>query len=122
MHFEEIVTDGLRDTLRRNGYHVLLGNSEFGPEDEEALVTEFLSRRVDGAYLTGSTHTEHTRQMLRENSVPTVKIASLPQDPVDMAVGFLLAQVEATISLSGRRFAASGPENQSPPEKTLLSV
>lgn len=81
-------TDGLRDTLRQHGYHVLLGNSEFDPEDEEVLVTEFLSRRVDGIYLTGSTHTERTRQMLRENAVPTVEIASLPDDPIDMAVGF----------------------------------
>jgi LacI family transcriptional regulator, gluconate utilization system Gnt-I transcriptional repressor len=81
-------TDGLRDTLRLHGYHVLLGNSEFDPDDEEALVTEFLARRVDGIYLTGSTHTEGTRQMLRENALPTVEIASLPEDPVDMAVGF----------------------------------
>lgn len=35
-------TEGLSGTLRRHGYHVLLGNSGFEPEDEEALVTEFL--------------------------------------------------------------------------------
>ncbi|WP_081815722.1 LacI family DNA-binding transcriptional regulator [Phyllobacterium sp. UNC302MFCol5.2] len=98
-------TDGLRDTLRRNGYHVLLGNSEFEPEDEEALVTEFLSRRVDGIYLTGSTHTERTRQMLRENGVPTVEIASLPQDPVDMAVGF--SNYDAAYAVT-RMFAKQG--------------
>lgn len=81
-------TDGLRDALRLHGYHVLLGNSEFDPIDEEALVTEFVARRVDGVYLTGSTHTEGTRQLLRDNAIPTVEIASLPEDPIDMAVGF----------------------------------
>ena len=81
-------TDGLRDTLKQHGYHVLLGYSEFDPDDEEALVTEFLSRRVDGIYLTGSTHTPGTRRILRENGIPTVEIASVPEDPVDMAVGF----------------------------------
>jgi LacI family gluconate utilization system Gnt-I transcriptional repressor len=81
-------TDGLRDTLRLHGYHVLLGNSEFDPLDEEALVREFVGRRVDGVYLTGATHTEGTRQLLRDNAIPTVEIASLPEDPIDMAVGF----------------------------------
>lgn len=81
-------TDGLRDALRPHGYHVLLGNSEFDPIDEEALVTEFVGRRVDGIYLTGSTHTEGTRRLLRDNAIPTVEIASLPEDPIDMAVGF----------------------------------
>lgn len=81
-------TDGLRDTLKQHGYHVLLGYSEFEPEDEEALVIEFLSRRVDGIYLTGSTHTSGTRRILRDNGIPTVEIASIPEDPIDMAVGF----------------------------------
>lgn len=81
-------TDGLRNTLRLHGYHVLLGNSDFEPVDEEALISEFLARRVDGIYLTGSTHTDRTRRMLRDNRIPTVEIASLPEDPIDMAVGF----------------------------------
>lgn len=80
--------EGFNQVLRARGYHLLLGNSEFVPEDEEAIVVEFLSRRVDGIYLTGSTHTERTRKLLRDNAVPTVEIASLPEDPIDMAVGF----------------------------------
>ena len=80
--------DGFSRALRTAGYHLLLGNSEFAPADEEEIVTEFLARRVDGIYLTGSTHSERTRKLLRDNSVPTVEIASLPEDPIDMAVGF----------------------------------
>jgi len=80
--------EGFSRVLRAGGYHLLLGNSEFVPEDEEAIVVEFLARRVDGIYLTGATHTERTRKLLRDNAVPTVEIASLPEDPIDMAVGF----------------------------------
>jgi LacI family gluconate utilization system Gnt-I transcriptional repressor len=80
--------EGFSRVLRAGGYQLLLGDSEFVPEDEEAIVIEFLARRVDGMYLTGSTHTERTRKLLRDNAVPTVEIATLPEDPIDMAVGF----------------------------------
>jgi LacI family gluconate utilization system Gnt-I transcriptional repressor len=80
--------EGFNRVLRARGYHLLLGNSEFVPGDEEAIVVEFLARRVDGVYLTGATHTERTRKLLRDTAVPTVEIASLPEDPIDLAVGF----------------------------------
>ncbi|CAH1687816.1 LacI family gluconate utilization system Gnt-I transcriptional repressor [Hyphomicrobiales bacterium] len=80
--------DGFGHVLKARGYHLLLGNSEFAPKDEETIVAEFLARRVDGIYLTGATHTARTRKMLRDNAIPTVEIAILPKDPIDMAVGF----------------------------------
>lgn len=80
--------DGFGRVLRESGYQVLLGNSEFVPADEEAIVVEYVGRRVDGLYLTGSTHTPRVREMLRAHRIPTVEIATLPQDPVDVAVGF----------------------------------
>ncbi|CAH1657990.1 LacI family DNA-binding transcriptional regulator [Chelatococcus asaccharovorans] len=81
-------TEGFSRALKARGYHLLLGNSDFIPEGEETIVAEFLARRVDGVYLTGATHTAKTRKMLRDNAIPTVEIASLPEDPIDMAVGF----------------------------------
>jgi LacI family transcriptional regulator, gluconate utilization system Gnt-I transcriptional repressor len=80
--------EGLSTTLRASGYQLLLGNSRFRPEDEEAIVTEYLARRVDGIYLTGGNHTERTRKLLRDNAVPTVEVVSLLDDPIDMAVGY----------------------------------
>lgn len=80
--------EGLSNTLRASGYQLLLGYSAFRPEDEEAIVVEYLARRVDGIYLTGANHTDRTRRLLRENAIPTVEVVSLPDDPIDMAVGY----------------------------------
>lgn len=97
--------EGFGCSLRAHGYHLLLGNSEFVPENEEALVVEFLSRRVEGLYLTGATHTENTRKLLRERNIPTVEIACLPQEPIDLAVGF--SNFDAAFAVT-RMFAAQG--------------
>lgn len=97
--------EGFGRVLRAGGYQLLLGNSEFVPEDEEAIVIEFLARRVDGIYLTGSTHTDRTCKLLRDNAVPTVEIACLPEDPIDMAVGF--SNFAAAYAMT-KLFAAQG--------------
>jgi len=80
--------EGMSDRLRLEGYQLLLGSSGFSVEEEEALVVEFLSRRADGIYLTGTTHTKRTRNLLLRSAIPAVEIASLSDDPIDMAVGF----------------------------------
>ncbi len=79
--------DGLSTVLHDHNYQLLLGNTDFSKEAEEHLVTEFLARRADGIYLTGSTHTERTRSLIRSAGLPAVEVATLPRDPIDMAVG-----------------------------------
>jgi LacI family gluconate utilization system Gnt-I transcriptional repressor len=81
-------TGGMARVLRSRGYQLLLGGSNFSVEEEESLILEFLSRRADGIYLTGTSHTDHARRMLKESRVPVVEIASLDGEPVDMVVGF----------------------------------
>lgn len=81
-------TGGMAKILRGRGYQLLLGSSNFSVEEEEALVVEFLSHRADGIYLTGTTHSERTRRLLRETGVPVVEIASLSGDHIDVVVGF----------------------------------
>lgn len=80
--------DGMTEVLRARGYHLLLGSSGFSVAEEEALVLEFLARRVDGIYLTGATHTSRTRDTLQRLATPTVEVACLPPEPIDLAVGF----------------------------------
>jgi LacI family gluconate utilization system Gnt-I transcriptional repressor len=79
--------DGLSTVLHENNYQLLLGNTDFSKETEEQLVVEFLARRADAIYLTGSTHTDRTRSLIREAGLPAVEVATLPGDPIDMAVG-----------------------------------
>jgi LacI family gluconate utilization system Gnt-I transcriptional repressor len=79
--------DGLSTVLHAHNYQLLLGNTDFSKQAEEELVVEFLARRADGIYLTGATHTERTRRLIRNAKLPAVEIAILPRDPIDMAVG-----------------------------------
>jgi LacI family gluconate utilization system Gnt-I transcriptional repressor len=90
-------TGGMATVLRSRGYQLLLGGSNFSVEEEESLILEFLSRRADGIYLTGTTHTERASRMLRESRVPVVEIASLDGEPIDMVVGF--SNVDASFAM-----------------------
>jgi LacI family gluconate utilization system Gnt-I transcriptional repressor len=81
-------TGGMAKVLRARGYQLLLGSSNFSIEEEEALVLEFLAHRAAGIYLTGTTHTERTRRLLKDSGIPVVEIASLSGEHIDIAVGF----------------------------------
>jgi LacI family gluconate utilization system Gnt-I transcriptional repressor len=90
-------TGGMARVLRSRGYQLLLGGSNFSVDEEESLILEFLSRRADGIYLTGTTHTDRARHILKESRVPVVEIASLDGNPVDMVVGF--SNVDASFAM-----------------------
>lgn len=79
---------GMSEVLHARGYQLLLGNAGFSVAKEERLIVEFLARRADGLYLTGTTHSPRIRELLRRTGLPTVEIAALPEDPIDMVVGF----------------------------------
>jgi LacI family gluconate utilization system Gnt-I transcriptional repressor len=98
-------TSGMATVLRSRGYQLLLGGSNFSVDEEESLIVEFLARRADGIYLTGTTHTDRARRMLRESRVPVVEIASLDGEPIDMVVGF--SNVEASFAMM-RHLAGCG--------------
>jgi LacI family gluconate utilization system Gnt-I transcriptional repressor len=90
-------TGGMATVLRSRGYQLLLGGSNFAVDEEESLILEFLSRRADGIYLTGTTHTDRARHMLEVSRVPVVEIASLDGEPIDMVVGF--SNVDASFAM-----------------------
>jgi LacI family gluconate utilization system Gnt-I transcriptional repressor len=80
--------DGLRSAARAAGYEVLLGSTDYSLADEEALIGAVLSRRPDGIALTGSIHTEAVRRLLAHAATPVVETWDLPDEPMDMVVGF----------------------------------
>jgi LacI family transcriptional regulator, gluconate utilization system Gnt-I transcriptional repressor len=82
------IMQGLTDTLVPRGFHLLLGASGFSAAEEEVLVRAFLSRRVDGIYLSGVEHSGATVQMLRRAAIPVVEGGNLTTRPIDMVVGF----------------------------------
>ena len=82
------IMQGLSDALAPSDYHLLLGASGFSAAQEEVLVRAFLSRRVDGIYLTGVIHTPETVNMLTRAGIPVVEGGNLTRSPIDMVVGY----------------------------------
>jgi len=80
--------DGLAQSLREADHQLLLGTTEYSTASEQALIATALSRRPDGIVLTSGEHTPAARAMLANAGIPVVEVWELPEDPVDMAVGF----------------------------------
>jgi LacI family transcriptional regulator, gluconate utilization system Gnt-I transcriptional repressor len=92
------IMQGLTDALVPAGYHLLLGASGFSAAEEEVLVRAFLSRRIDGIYLTGVIHTDETVRMLERAGIPVVEGGNLTADPIDMVVGYSNVDAARTVT------------------------
>ena len=79
---------GLSDRLSERGYCVLLGNSGGSADEEEAIVRAILGHRPAGLVIQGANHTEQTRWLLTRANIPVVEMGTLPEDPIDMSVGY----------------------------------
>jgi LacI family gluconate utilization system Gnt-I transcriptional repressor len=86
----------MQSELVAEGLQVLLGHSEYGEENEEALVRTALSWAPAAIVLTGLTHSPNTRKLIEASGVPVVEMWELGRDPIDMAVGFSHPQVGAS--------------------------
>jgi LacI family gluconate utilization system Gnt-I transcriptional repressor len=82
------IVQGLSDALAEHDYQLLIGASGFDAKAEEALVREFLSRRVDALYLTGTQRTPAAIRLLRAAGLPVVEGGNLHRRPLDMEVGY----------------------------------
>lgn len=78
----------LIDRLAESGYQVLLGESGFRPESEEAILMAVLSRRPDAVFLTGTVHSAESRRRLLNAQIPIVESWDLTPTPLDIVVGF----------------------------------
>ena len=78
----------LTDRLWESGYQVLLGTSGYPMSREESLLAAILSRRPDGLFLTGISHSLKSRRRLAVANIPIVEVWDLTPSPIDMLVGF----------------------------------
>ncbi|MFV0360973.1 MAG: LacI family DNA-binding transcriptional regulator [Tropicimonas sp.] len=76
------------ERLDGTGYQVLIGESGFGLDEEDRLVTTILSRRPDAIFLTGITHTRECRRKLLAAGIPVVETWDITPTPLDLVVGF----------------------------------
>jgi len=78
----------LTDRLAGAGYQTLLGLTGYDSQQEEALLEALLGRRPDGIVLTGTQHTQASRERLARVGIPVVEAWDLCERPLDMLVGF----------------------------------
>lgn len=81
------VVQGMSDELAVHEMQLLIGASGFSAAREESLVRNFLARRVDALYLTGTCHTSTTVRMIAAAGIPVVEGGNLPEKPIDYAIG-----------------------------------
>jgi len=80
--------EAMGDVLGAHGYQILLGNSGYALEREEALVASFLSWSPAAIVLTGRAHSRATLKRLLAADVPVVEMWEIGENPIDTTVGF----------------------------------
>lgn len=79
---------GTVDVLRTVGLHLMIADSGYSLQEEEALIGAFLAQRVCGLILHNTDHTARSLQMLQRSGIPVIETGDLPPQPVDMAVSY----------------------------------
>ena len=78
----------LTDALAQAGYQLILGQSGYTGEREDALIDAIVGRRPDGIVLTGIMHSPEARRRLLASGIPVVETWDITPTPIDMIVGF----------------------------------
>lgn len=86
MVFPEVLT-GINKTFDDTPLQPVVGVTDYLPEKEEQVLYEMLSWRPSGVIIAGLEHTDATRAMLRNASIPVVEIMDTDGTPIDAMVG-----------------------------------
>ena len=78
----------LNNTLFEAGYQLMLGQTGYSAEREEALLEAIIGRRPDGIFLTGIMQSSKGRTRLLASGIPVVETWDLTPTPIDMLIGF----------------------------------
>jgi LacI family gluconate utilization system Gnt-I transcriptional repressor len=90
---------GTADVLRTAGLHLLLADSGYSLQEEEALIGAFLAQRVAGLILHNTDHTPKALQMIERAGVPVIETGDVPRNPVDMVVSYSNAEAARAMTL-----------------------
>lgn len=88
----------LTQTLAEHGYQLMLGQSGYEHNREDALLDAIIGRRPDGIVLTGIVHSPESRARLLGCGIPVVETWDLTPEPIDMLVGFSHAEVGRAVA------------------------
>jgi LacI family gluconate utilization system Gnt-I transcriptional repressor len=107
----------LNNTLFESGYQLMLGQTGYSAEREEALLEAIIGRRPDGIFLTGIMQSSKGRTRLLASGIPVVESWDLTPTPIDMLIGFSHADIgrevaEFLMAKGRRRFALVRAEDE----------
>jgi LacI family transcriptional regulator, gluconate utilization system Gnt-I transcriptional repressor len=86
-HFSETVL-ALSKRLDPLGLQLLIGDTDYRRQREEALVRAFLARKPEAMILTSDGHTDETIRLLGRLRTPVIEIWDRPSAPIQHVVGF----------------------------------
>ena len=79
---------GISDVLRRHDHQLMIADSGYSLEAEEAAIRAFLEQRVAGLILHDTTHTAEAKRVIALSGVPVVENGTLTPEPLDMVVSY----------------------------------
>jgi LacI family gluconate utilization system Gnt-I transcriptional repressor len=88
----------LTEALAAEGYQLMLGQSGYDGQREDALLDAIIGRRPDGLVLTGVMHSKQGRQRLLAAGFPVIETWDLTPTPIDLLVGFSHAEVGRAVA------------------------
>ncbi|NIA69801.1 substrate-binding domain-containing protein [Pelagibius litoralis] len=102
--------EALQAHLGARGYHLLIGSSNYDPEEEYQVCRSFLEQHAAGIIMMGETHTRSCLELLERYDTPFVNTGVYAAEHPHHCVGFDNAKVAATavrhlLQLGHRRFA-----------------
>ncbi|NLD55896.1 MAG: LacI family DNA-binding transcriptional regulator, partial [Burkholderiaceae bacterium] len=90
---------GTADVLRSAGLHLVLADSGYSLEEEEALIGALLAQRVSGLILHNTDHTPRAVKMIRRAGVPVIETGDVPAEPIDMVASYSNAEAAKAMTL-----------------------
>ena len=90
---------GTADVLRTAGLHLVLADSGYSLQEEEALIGALLAQRVSGLILHNTDHTPRALQMIKRAGVPVIETGDVPREPIDMVVSYSNAEAAKAMTL-----------------------
>ena len=84
---------GLTEEIAPHGLDVLLGYTDYNIKREEDIIKKLLARKPEAIVVTGGTHTETTRQLLRNIDIPVFETWDTPPALSDILLGFRIERL-----------------------------
>ena len=79
---------GIKEELRKQGFQLLIGVTNYSLETEEELIRKFLSYKPEGFIIVGTQHTQNSTNMLLSSKLPIIETWNITDKPLDVVVGF----------------------------------